>query len=107
MLLYYRRFSNVPTFCHQVVQVSWEQKGKSDKVPIYEAEVCFGTAGLEAPDEERLFCRVSQDPSCTLQDHPVNPVFHGLNRARIGSQFAAYTCNRWKTLKQRMVDYVQ
>ncbi|CAL1161464.1 unnamed protein product [Cladocopium goreaui] len=33
-------------------EVSWEQKGKSDKVPIYEAEVCFGKAGLEAPDED-------------------------------------------------------
>ena len=33
-------------------EVSWEQKGKYEKVPKYEAEVCFGTAGLEALDEE-------------------------------------------------------
>lgn len=33
-------------------EVSWEQKGKYEKVPKYEAQVCFGTAGLEALDEE-------------------------------------------------------
>jgi len=33
-------------------EVSRKQKGKYEKVPKYEAQVCFGTAGLEALDEE-------------------------------------------------------
>ena len=39
--------------------MSWEQKGKSEKVPVYEAEVCFGTAGLESADEDRPCCSKS------------------------------------------------
>ena len=69
LLIYCRRFMKVQcSKCHQV-QVSWEQKGKSEKVPVYEAEVCFGTAGLEAHEETLFAVRFRSQPlSLSIMD---------------------------------------
>ena len=80
-------------------EVSWEQKGKYEKVPKYEAQVCFGTAGLEALDEE------TPTPCRFMWMMFVWPEFREMSR--IGSRFEVCMSSRWRRMKERLEVYGQ